>query len=173
MHGWFSDPQYVDAAGNPRALAMTGPSSFDELVKKYSGDIPRRAVLRELLAGGMAEVDQFGTVNALRRHYLLSSGRPAIDLESLAADADVFFRSATNSRDADGSALRRVSVQFPDGVPLSVRRTVAVRTERFLEALADYLHAESASAPDEKRVADRNSLVLHVMVNQCEADDPE
>jgi hypothetical protein len=173
MHGWFSDMQYVDAAGNPRVLPMTGPASFEELVKKYSGDIPRRAVLRELLAGGMAEVNEVGAVRPLRRHYLLSSGRPEVDLDGLVADADVFFRSAINSRDSAGSAVRRVSVRFPDAVPLSVRRTVAIRTERFLEALADYLHAESASEPDRKSATDRNSLVFHVMVNQCEADDSE
>jgi hypothetical protein len=171
MHGWFADSLYVDSTGDPKILPMTGPGSFDELVRKYSGDIPRRAVLDELIAGGMAEITQFGTVKALRRHYLLTSGRPIIDLSGLAADADIFLCSATNSLESDDSAIRRVSVQFPDGIPLSVRRTVTLRTERFLEALADYLHANAVSAQPEKPTSERTGQVFHVMLTHCQADN--
>jgi len=171
MYGWFTDPRFVDSGGNPRALAMTGQDSFEELVRKYSGDIPRRAVLEELLAGGMAEVAQSGPVSAIRRHYVLSSGRATTDLEGLAADADVFFRSATAARDGAGSTVRRIAVQFPTGIPISVRRTVALRTERFLEALADFLHAESSLTDPQRRHGDVPGTVFQFMITQCETDD--
>jgi hypothetical protein len=171
MHGWFTDSRYVDASGNPRALSMTGPGSFDELVRNYSGDIPRRAVLEELIAGGMAEIGNPRQVFALRRHYLLASGHSATDLERLKTDADVFLISATNSSQDNGSALRRVSVRFPYGIPLSVRRTVALRTERFLEALSDYLHVSSAASESHKRAAHSTAAVFHVAIAQCEADE--
>jgi hypothetical protein len=171
MHGWFADARYVDAAGNPRALPMTGPASFDELVRKYSGDIPRRAVLDELLAGGMAEVTQSGTVKALRRHYLLASGRPVADLAGLAADADVFLYSATNRSESGESAIRRVSVEFPDGIPPSVRKTATLRTERFLEALADYLHASALPTQALKRASEKSGEMFHLMITQCQTDN--
>lgn len=173
MHGWFADARYVDAAGKPRALPMTGPASFDELVRKYSGDIPRRAVLDELLAGGMAEVTQSGTVTALRRHYLLASGRPVADLAGLAADADVFLHSATNRSENGESAIRRVSVQFSDGIPPSVRKTVTLRTERFLEALADYLHASALPTQAPKRASEESGEMFHLMITQCQTDDQD
>lgn len=173
MHGWFSDSLYVDSTGAPRALPMKGPGSFDELVRKYSGDIPRRAVLEELIAGGMAEVGQSGSVRALRRHYLLASGGPTTDLETLADDIDVFLCGATQSAEGDGGAVRRISVQFPDGIPLAVRRTVTLRTERFLEALADYLHASATPSPQNRRVLETSGPVFHIMITESQSERRE
>ena len=173
MHGWFTDPRYVGPDGRPRPLSMTGPGSFDELVRMHSGDIPRRAVLAELLAGGMAEVGDSGEVIALRRHYLLAPGGPPADLEVLATDADVFFRGAATGTQGDLAMIRRVSAQFPDGIPLSVRRTASLRTERFLEALADYLHTASKPSPSQRRANDSGGTVFHIMITQCETEDSD
>jgi Family of unknown function (DUF6502) len=52
--GWASDPAYHDADG-PRQLEMDGPASFAELVRRYSGDAPPRAVLDELERVGVAQ----------------------------------------------------------------------------------------------------------------------
>jgi hypothetical protein len=47
--GWISDAAYVDAKGNPLVLQFDGPgNTFSKLVKKYSGDIPARAMLAEM-----------------------------------------------------------------------------------------------------------------------------
>jgi Family of unknown function (DUF6502) len=172
MHGWFADALYVDATGNPRTLPMTGPGSFGELVRKYSGDIPRRAVLEELLAGGMAEITESGMVKALRRHYLLASGHPVADLDGLAADSEVFFQSAISRSEGSASTVRRVSVHFRNRIPPSVRRTVILRTERFLEALADYMHASATSAQIPKR-AHENGEMFHLLVTQCQIEDQD
>ena len=172
MYGWFTDPEYNDSQGNPRLLTLSGPASFGALVRKYSGDIPHRAVLEELLAGGMADVTASGNIRALRRHHVLASGRLIDDLEARTVDSDVFLRSALSPQDGR-CAVRRVSVTFPEGVSLSVRRTVAMRTERFMAALADYLHA---SATDSRRASnghDKNVAVLHVMITQCEIEGPK
>lgn len=170
MHGWFADSSFVDSTGLPQELPMTGSGSFDELVRKYSGDIPRRAVLKELIAGGMAEITPSGAVRAIRRHYLLESGRSTIDLDALTEEVDIFLTTAASASGTDGSKVRRVSVQFPDGIPLSVRRTVTLRTERFLEALADYLHASAASSHQSKRAIDKGGSAIHVLITQHEAD---
>jgi hypothetical protein len=171
MHGWFADAQFVEPTGNPRALPMTGPRSFDELVRKYSGDIPRRAVLDELLAGGMAEITESGSVKALRRHYLLASGQSVSDLDGLAADSEVFFHSAIGQSQGGASTVRRVSTHFRDRIPPSVRRTVILRTERFVEALADYLHASANSTQPPKRAHERNGETFHLLVTQCQVED--
>jgi Family of unknown function (DUF6502) len=54
VEGWANDPTYRDADG-PRCLSMEGPSSFAELVRRYSGDAPPRAVLDELERVGVAQ----------------------------------------------------------------------------------------------------------------------
>jgi hypothetical protein len=47
--GWLSDRKFLQRNGRPKILRFTGGNgSFDGLVKKYSGDIPARAMLNEM-----------------------------------------------------------------------------------------------------------------------------
>jgi hypothetical protein len=55
--GWRRDATFHGEAGVPAVLRLDGePSSFAELVRRYSGDIPVRAVLDELLRNGSVTV---------------------------------------------------------------------------------------------------------------------
>ena len=48
---WLSDPDYLEPTGRPRPLAyLDSGSSFSDLVRRYAGDIPPRAMLNEMLA---------------------------------------------------------------------------------------------------------------------------
>jgi len=49
ISGWLRDEQFNTADGQPAALPLDGENSFAELVKAYSGDLPARAILDELL----------------------------------------------------------------------------------------------------------------------------
>lgn len=54
--GWLQDEEFQDKKGNPVALEYGEPeSSFNQLVKRYSGDVPARAVLDELMRVGTVE----------------------------------------------------------------------------------------------------------------------
>jgi hypothetical protein len=71
--GWRRDPMFHGEAGVPAVLRLDGDApSFAELVRRYSGDIPVRAVLDELLRNGSVTV----TDNAVR---LSDRGLPATD----------------------------------------------------------------------------------------------
>ena len=51
ISGWMRDAEFTDSAGNPLPLSWGGDSSdtsFDALVKKFSGDMTARSVLDEL-----------------------------------------------------------------------------------------------------------------------------
>ena len=53
INGWISDPDFLEVDGTPRRLSFTGGrSSFQALARLYSGDIPPRAMLDELLSRG-------------------------------------------------------------------------------------------------------------------------
>mgnify|MGYP000616214287 CR=1 FL=1 len=53
VNAWLRDEVYQDQAGEPLELSLSdGLVNFTTLVKKYSGDIPTRAVLDELLRVG-------------------------------------------------------------------------------------------------------------------------
>jgi Family of unknown function (DUF6502) len=49
--GWRTDSEFASRQGRPRTLPVKGRrGSFEALVKRYSGDIPTRAMFDELLA---------------------------------------------------------------------------------------------------------------------------
>lgn len=56
--GWLQDSDFHDSKGNPKTLEFGAPeNSFNQLVKRYGGDVPARAVLDELLRAGTVTRD--------------------------------------------------------------------------------------------------------------------
>ena len=69
--GWVRDKDFSDADGQPLALPQDGAkTSFAELVRRYSGDIPPRAVLDELLRVGTVEKLPDGHIRLVARAYI-------------------------------------------------------------------------------------------------------
>jgi hypothetical protein len=56
LTGWFSDPRFLNAAGEPAVLPIFGKRrSFEKLVSTYGAGIPVRAMLDELIQIGAVE----------------------------------------------------------------------------------------------------------------------
>lgn len=69
--GWVRDPDFGDGKGHPLPLRMEGKrASFSELVKRYSGDIPVRAMLDELLRVGAIKQLKDGRICLVSRGYV-------------------------------------------------------------------------------------------------------
>lgn len=69
--GWVRDPEFRDDRGRPMPLPWEGEArAFATLVKRYSGDIPARAVLDELLRVGSVERLPDGRIRLLARGYV-------------------------------------------------------------------------------------------------------
>jgi len=69
--GWVRDPRFHAASGTPARLPFDGGErSFSELVRLYSGDVPPRAVLDELLRVGTVEREEDGLIALLGRVYI-------------------------------------------------------------------------------------------------------
>ena len=169
MYGWFNDRRFLGVDGQPKPLPVTGDVSFTELVRAYSGDIPRKAVLEELLAGGMATIDGSGSVIALRQHYATKSGDP-VDLPSVTADAEALLDVIAGESGKKHASFRRISVAFPTrNASAVVRKTIAIRVERFLEGLSDYLHTESAASSRGQRIDACDNTVVSVLVAKHES----
>jgi hypothetical protein len=69
--GWRREREFLDAEGRPAALPMSGETgSFMSLVRRFSGDMPVRAVLDELRrVGAITELDD-GRVELVTRAYI-------------------------------------------------------------------------------------------------------
>lgn len=68
---WRRDPDFLDADGKPADLSMNGPwATFSELVRRFSGDVPARAVLDELKRVGLVEQMKNGKIRLLADSYI-------------------------------------------------------------------------------------------------------
>jgi len=68
--GWVRDQDFLNQDGRPATLPVEGKKSFAELVKRYGGDVPSRAVLDELQRVGAVRLMDNGRVKLLARAYV-------------------------------------------------------------------------------------------------------
>ncbi|HEY5603665.1 MAG TPA: DUF6502 family protein [Gammaproteobacteria bacterium] len=75
VYGWVHDAAYSAAQGETADLAFENSgTSFSSLVKTYSGDVPPRAILDELLKVGVVEKTSEGKYRLLERAYIPKAG---------------------------------------------------------------------------------------------------
>lgn len=84
--GWVRDSEFQDGRGDARPLVFDGSEpSFSTLVRRYSGDMPPRAVLDELVHVGAVERHADGLLHLQSRVYIPRAS-DAAKLAILAAD---------------------------------------------------------------------------------------
>ncbi len=75
VYGWVHNPRYTDVTGKTADLPFEGEgASFGALVKAYSGDVPPRAILDELLRVGVVEKTDDGAIRLLSPAYIPTTG---------------------------------------------------------------------------------------------------
>lgn len=75
VYGWVHDSEYQEQDGKQKPLNFDGDgNSFCKLVKQYSGDVPPRAILDELMRIGLVEKDDEGFLHLLKRAYIPKEG---------------------------------------------------------------------------------------------------
>ena len=71
LSGWHQDPDYVAEGGEPRRLPESGPApSFQDLCRRYAGDMPASALLREFRRVGAVTEAGDGLLRAAMRTYI-------------------------------------------------------------------------------------------------------
>ena len=69
--GWRREKDFLDRDGNPAILPLTGTgANFSDLVKRFSGDVPVRAILDELIRVGAVERTKNKEIRLLARAYI-------------------------------------------------------------------------------------------------------
>jgi hypothetical protein len=71
LSGWHLDADFLDETGRPLELPADGErASFAALIKRYAGDIPTTALVKELLKSRSIERLDGGSYRVLRRYYM-------------------------------------------------------------------------------------------------------
>jgi len=139
ISGWIRDPIFLDSNNDPSGLPIEGKVSFSSLVKKYSGDMPVRAVLDELPNISAVARQADGTIRLLTRAYLPSADKQA-KLHILGTDVADLLATISHNLDAKGKKLffqRKVSY---DNVPKEVLEEFKSLSSRESQALLEEMN---------------------------------
>ena len=145
ISGWHRDCPVANKSGSPRPLAFdSGEYSFTDLVKKFSGDIPARAIFDELLHAGAVERLDDGTIIPLARAYIPKT-RTSEKLDILGTDVADLITTISKNLNKDSAAPLFQRKVFYDNVPAEVvrefRQISATQGQELLEKLDGWLAA--------------------------------
>jgi len=143
ISGWIGDPKFHDGAGEPKELAVeNGEISFAELVRLYSGDVPARAILDELVRVGSVTRTGKGRVRLLARAYVPQTGETD-KIGILGTDvADLIFTIDHNLTDGKKEPMFQRKVSY-DNLSVEavgeIRKLSASHAQELLELLGRHM----------------------------------
>jgi hypothetical protein len=141
--GWARDEAFSDRRGNPAVLSVDGNgATFAELVRRFSGDVPVRAILDELLRNGLVERRADGKVRLLTRAYVPRTEEKD-KLSILGTDVSDLVRTIDhNLRAGEAEALFQRKVAYdnlPEHVLPQLRALTRERAQAMLEEMDRWL----------------------------------
>jgi hypothetical protein len=141
--GWRRDKTFRDDTGNPADLPFSGEgATFQTLVKKYSGDMPFRAILDELIRVGAVLQTDDGRVHLSARAYL-PAGDETMKIHILGTDVAHLVSSIRHNMepDARGTFYQRKVMydNLPEDVLGAFRKLSAEAAQKLLEKMDGWL----------------------------------
>lgn len=138
INGWRNDFTYQDRKGNPKELYFeNGEFSFSSLVKAYSGDMPPRAMLDEMLRTGVAKMNN-GKIKLMTKGYIVQKGE-AEKISIMGTDVGELISTINNNivNDPAGAFFqRKVSYDnIPEDAWLTVKKNVEKMSEDFIDSV--------------------------------------
>jgi hypothetical protein len=145
LQGWSQDPEYLGPYGLPLEVPFAGDRiSFEELVEKYAGGVPPRALLEELVRVNAALETDDGYVRLLNRTYLPTPLDP-VGLERLGNVVNYFIDTVDfnlqKKKQGEGR-FERYAITMEGLTPfdfVAFDALVREKGQEFLEILDDWL----------------------------------
>jgi hypothetical protein len=164
--GWLHDADFADPDGAPAGLDFEdGESSFSELVKRYSGDVPARAVLDELSRVGAVDRDADGRI-VLKVRAFVPQGSEADKLHILGVDAGSLMTTIDHNLDPEQPRpylQRKVEYDnLPDEALEPFRELASGRAQELLLQLNDWLAKHDRDATPSVGGTGRNRAGLGI-----------
>lgn len=141
---WRREREFSDHHGNPLILPLTGDDrSFAELVRRFSGDLPFRAIMDELVNTGIVERTDDHHVRLLNRSYVPSEDA-GVKFHILGTDVGSLIATIDHNLQADDKSerlfQRKVSYDNLPREALPVFHKMAAESaQKLLESLDDWL----------------------------------
>lgn len=166
IHGWKTDPQFLDASGKPKQLEMRGQrSTFARLAKKYGRDVTAHSLRADLVRRGLVKIRNQKLV-LLQKHLAPSNDARAAqaDLKFLSSHlASIDFQLGKRAyilRQGAISALDKRSIEM-------LKRIAVTRLDTVLSSLAE-MSADSGAIAQKKPRDSRRLLVTAIVATEAE-----
>lgn len=145
ISGWLRDEQFNDTHGEAAILPLEGKNSFAELVKAYSGDMPSRAILDELVRVKAVEQEN-DHVRLLTHGYVPLEGEEeklnilGIDVALLLNTIDHNIENTTRDSMEEPYYQRKVAYNnLPEEMLPQLRELSRKKSQELLEEIDRYL----------------------------------
>jgi len=173
LSGWFQDPEFADDGGTPRVLRREGESgSFEALHRRYGGDIPAVAMLKELTAAGAIRETE-GGLQAISRYYMPSPLDPETVVRAGSVLNDLGTTVTWNLTRPEDEPSRFEGRATEPRVPLRLvgnfRDYMEARGQAFLEEVDRWLHQHRLE-PDDDTQAARLGVGVYMIANEDSSD---
>lgn len=151
LSGWYRDPDFCDERGAPRLLSMSEDElGFPALVRRYSGDMPPRAMLEELVRVKAVDASDTQRIRVLSRSFVPEGSDPdGLRMLGLAmTDLGDTIETNLNEGPHGNPSFQRYVANArvnPRMVPL-FKRLLNERGTQLLESLDDWLSAQEVDA---------------------------
>ena len=172
LSGWHQDADYLDGDGRPREIPAVGPPpSFEDLCRRYGGDIPYSALLKELRAVGAVSRGDDSRLSAQSRVYIPLQVDPAKVLRAGSVLQDIGTTVVHDLTATSKQALRFERRATNDRI--AARHEAAFRAflesegQAFLERADEWLTRHEAT---EQEIADGEALRLGVGVYHLQSE---
>ncbi|BBO71966.1 hypothetical protein DSCA_58960 [Desulfosarcina alkanivorans] len=174
---WRREPRYTDRSGTPLVLPLTGDGpSFAELVRQFSGDLPYRAILDELVNTDAVEITDMHRVKLLRPAYVSATDDP-VNLHILGTDAGLLIETIDHNMQADESRRvfqRKVSYDNLPEAALPVFEVMAAESaQHLLEKLDGWLARNDRDSNPEVQGVGRHCAGLGIYYFQRPHSDKD
>lgn len=143
ISGWRKDADYVDGAGRPLVVPITGDgATFEHLVKRFSGDMPYRAVLDELTRLGALKRESENCVRLVQDAFTPTNDE-AIKFHILGTDVGSLIATIDHNIDPRAQPpffQRKVLYDnLPEEILADFRRMSGQQAQKFLDNMDRYL----------------------------------
>ena len=141
---WRREPEFLDVNNKPLPLPMEGEgATFSGLVKRFSGNVPPRAVLDELVnVGTVSELTADNTVSLLTRAYI-PKNHDAHKINILGTDVRHLLATINHNLQPGQAGpifQRKVSYDnLPDGVQEKFHNLFSKKAQKLLESADKWL----------------------------------
>lgn len=166
LTAWQREAEYLEPDGQSKALPMVGDEcSFSELVRRFSGDVPARAIKDELLRVGAIEELPDGKLRLLARAYIPQKSEKD-KMHILGTDVAFLISTIDHNLQTEISEpffQRKVAYDnLPQEVLPQFRRLAAQKGQKLLEKLDKWLAQHDRDTNPESKGTGRNRAGLGI-----------